>query len=82
LRNASAHQQLLEEGIDDKRIAILEHVLENGSINNTEVRNLFNVSKPTATRLLQQMEPWFVMQGIHGKGTIYELKWKAIALGL
>ncbi|WP_204374910.1 RNA-binding domain-containing protein [Sunxiuqinia dokdonensis] len=74
---ADAQTQLKMEGADEKVAQIIEYVIANESINNTEVQKLLKVSKPTATRLLKQTEFWLEMQGAHGRGTHYELKWKA-----
>ena len=75
---SDAHTQLKMEGIDEKVAQIIEYTIANESINNTEVQKLLSVSKPTATRLLKQTEFWLKMQGVHGKGTRYELKWRAL----
>ena len=72
----NAHTQLKSENIDGKIIQIIEYVIANGSINNSEVQKLLNTSKPTATRLLKQTEIWLKKQGERGQGTIYVLKWK------
>jgi len=72
----NAHTQLKAENIDGKIIQIIEYVVANGSINNSEVQKLLNTSKPTATRLLKQAEMWLNKQGERGQGTIYVLKWK------
>jgi ATP-dependent DNA helicase RecG len=72
---ADVRTQLKTENIDVKIISILEYVIENGNINNSEVQKLLNISKPTATRLLKQTEPWLEKQGERGQGTIYVIKW-------
>jgi len=72
----NAHTQLKAENIDGKIIQIIEYVIANGSINNSEVQKLLNTSKPTATRLLKQAGMWLKKQGERGQGTIYVLKWK------
>ena len=38
-------------------------------------QNILRVSKPTASRILQQMNDWLEMQGKVGKGTYYIPKW-------
>lgn len=75
---SDAHTQLKMESVDEKVAQIIEYVIARESINNTEVQKLLSVSKPTATRLLKQTEFWLKMQGVHGKGTRYELKWRAL----
>jgi len=72
----NAHTQLKSENVDEKTIKIVEYVINKGSINNSEVQKLLNTSKPTATRLLKQAEPWLRKQGERGQGTVYVMKWK------
>jgi len=74
----NVHTQLKAENIDGKIIQIVEYVIANGSINNSEVQRLLNTSKPTATRLLRQTEMWLKKQGERGQGTIYVMKWKEL----
>jgi len=74
----NAHAQLKAENIDGKIIQIIEYVIANGSINNSEVQKLLNTSKPTATRLLKQTEMWLKKQGERGQGTNYVMKWKEL----
>ena len=66
--------QLKTENVDEKITKIVEFVINNGSINNSEVQKLLNTSKPTATRLLRQAETWLQKQGERGQGTIYVMK--------
>ena len=70
----NAHTQLKAENIDGKIIQIIEHVIANGSINNSEVQKLLNTSKPTATRLLKQTEKWLYMKNVGRKGIEYYFK--------
>ena len=72
---ASVRTQLLAENVDERLIQIVEYVMQNGAIDNNIVQQLFNVSKPTATRILQQTGSWLVMQDKGRKGTVYILKW-------
>lgn len=72
------HTQLKMEGADEKVTQIIEYVMVKGSVNNTEVQKLLNVSKATATRFLNQAEYWLQKQGLHGKGIRYELKWNTL----
>jgi ATP-dependent DNA helicase RecG len=67
--------QLAAQSLEERLIAIIEYVIKNGSIDNSQVRQLLNVSKPTATRLLKQTEEWLIIQGVTGKGTFYVIKW-------
>jgi ATP-dependent DNA helicase RecG len=70
--------QLKLEKIDEKVIQIIEYVVDNGSVNNSEVQKLLNISKPTATRLLKQAEKWLEKQGDRGQEATYLLKWKQL----
>ena len=70
--------QLKAENTDEKMIQLIEYVINNGSINNSEVQKLLNISKPTATRLLKQSEKWLKKQGERGQGTNYVIKWREL----
>ena len=70
--------QIKEENGNNRIIKIVEHVITNGSINNSEVQKILNTSKPTATRLLKQAEKWLKKQGERGQGTIYVIKGKEL----
>jgi len=70
--------QLKTENVDDKTIQIIEYVIDNGNINNSETQKLLNISKPTATRLLKQSEKWLKKQGERGQGTNYVIKWRGL----
>jgi ATP-dependent DNA helicase RecG len=70
----NAHAQLKAENIDDRIIQIIEYVIANGSINNSEVQKLLNTSKPTATRLLKQTEIWLDMKNVGRRGVEYYFK--------
>ena len=74
----NVHTQLKAENIDKKIAQIVEYVIDNGNINNSEVQKLLKISKPTATRLLKQTETWLQKQGERGQGTIYVMKWKEL----
>lgn len=50
--------------------------MEHNSIDNNKVQQLFNVSKATATRLLQQTDLWLIMRDRGRKGTDYVLRWQ------
>lgn len=70
----NANAQLKTENIDEKIIQIIEYVIANGSINNSEVQKLLNTSKSTATRLLKQTEKWLEMKNVGRKGVEYYFK--------
>ena len=74
----NTHTQLRVENADDKMIQIIEYVVSNGSINNSEVQKLLNTSKPTATRILKQSEKWLKKQGERGQGTNYVIRWREL----
>lgn len=60
--------------LDERYISVIEYAVQNGSINNTDVQNLLNVSKTTAYRILSQLNDWLEVQGTTGKGTHYIIK--------
>jgi len=70
----NARTQLKAENTDEKVIQIIEYVIANGSINNSEVQKLLNTSKATATRLLKQSEKWLDMKNVGRKGIEYYFK--------
>ena len=67
--------QLLAQRVDEKYISVIEYAAKNGRITNSDVQHILGVSKPTASRILQQMNDWLEMQGKVGKGTYYVPKW-------
>jgi len=66
--------QLKEAGIDDRGVAIVNYVLAEKKITNSDVQKLLNVSKPTASRLLASLSDYLVVTGTRGKGTFYSIK--------
>lgn len=77
---ADVTSQLSAEGWDNNSIKVIQYVLQNGSITNTQVKQLLNVSKPTATRILQNLQSQ--LERITGKGTSYILKGSQRAQGM
>lgn len=67
--------QLSAQQIDERYIPVIEYATKNGRVTNSDVQNILGVSKPTASRILQQMSGWLEMQGKVGKGTYYIPKW-------
>ena len=67
--------QLLAQRVDERYISVIEYATKNGRVTNSEVQSILGVSKPTASRILQQMNDWLEMQGKVGKGTYYVPKW-------
>jgi ATP-dependent DNA helicase RecG len=76
---ADVRTQLQTEQVDEKLIKIIEYVSDNGSITNSEIQKLLNVSKPTATRLLKQSEQWLVSKNIGRKGIEYRFIWDKLS---
>ena len=66
--------QLRAQNIDEKYFPILEFVAKNGSITNTDVQKLLNVSKTTAYRWLMQLDKLLEFHGVTGKGAYYTFK--------
>ena len=66
--------QLLAQRVDERYISVIEYAAQNGSINNTDVQKLLNVSKTTAYRILSHLDNWLEIQGTTGKGTHYIIK--------
>jgi len=66
--------QLVAQCVEKKYIPIIEYAVKNGSVTNSDVQKLLNISKTTAYRMLQQLENWLDIQGTTGKGTYYTVK--------
>ena len=66
--------QLKDAGVDERGIAIVNYVLTEKRVTNSDVQKLLNVSKPTATRLLTSLSDYLVVTGTRGKGTFYSIK--------
>lgn len=63
------------KGINPNLTPIVEYVIENGEITNTEVQKLLKVSKRTASRYLNELEKHFLKRmGETGVGTVYVFK--------
>jgi ATP-dependent DNA helicase RecG len=66
---------LKESGLKEELIKIILHIQENGSVSNSEVQTICNVSKATATRYLGELETeWLHKIGSTGVGTVYVFK--------
>ena len=72
---AGVRTQLLAENVDERIIQIVEYVAINGSITNSTIQKLLNVSKVTATRLIWKAEKWLIQEGKVGQGTRHIFKW-------
>lgn len=66
---SSPAAQLKEAGIDERGIAVVNYVLAEKKVTNSDVQQLLNVSKPTATRILSSLSDYLVITGTRGKGT-------------
>jgi ATP-dependent DNA helicase RecG len=66
---------LTELGLKEELRKIILYIQENGSISNSEVQRICNVSKATATRYLGELEvKWLDKIGSTGVGTMYVFK--------
>jgi ATP-dependent DNA helicase RecG len=68
--------QLRKMGLNERQVKAVLYVVENGSINNAKYQELFFVSKPTATRDLNELSEKFSVfekRGVTGAGTTYFL---------
>lgn len=66
--------QLKAQKLDAKLIQIVEYTAKNGSVNNSDIQKMFNISKTTAYRMLLQLDGLLEMEGTTGKGTSYSIK--------
>ncbi|MDD3280316.1 MAG: ATP-binding protein [Bacteroidales bacterium] len=66
---------LKEFGLKEEFRNIILHIQENGSVSNSEVQMICDVSKATATRYLGELEAeWLDKIGSTGVGTVYVFK--------
>ena len=82
-RNWLTEKVIADLGINDRQKKALTHTRINGRITNIEYQTLFGVSKPTATRDLEQLRALGVLKriGATGKGTHYVPAPKRLANG-
>ncbi len=75
-RDIYSENMLIKSGLNERQIQAIKYIKEKGKINNKEYQKLTGVSKPTATRDLQELIKKSILQktGITGKGTTYKLK--------
>ncbi len=69
-------EQLKKLGLNDRQLKAVLYIIENGSITNAKYQELYEVSKPTATRDLTELTEELKLirrQGITGAGTSYVL---------
>jgi ATP-dependent DNA helicase RecG len=69
-------QLLLQKGLNDRQLLIVNHLKNYGSINNAKYQELTQTAKRTATRDLAELVEKHVIEkfGSTGKGTMYRLK--------
>ena len=60
-------------GFEERMAPILEFVLQNHRVTNSDVKTMLGVSKPTATRLLQKLGVVLELVG-HGVGSYYRIR--------
>ena len=70
---SNVRSQLKAQKVDEKYIPIIEYVVQNGKITNSDVQSMLNVSKPTATRILKSLNTFLEMNGTSGKNIYYTL---------
>ena len=76
LKDWHTKEQLERMGLSDRQIKVILYVKENGKITNSQFQTLCNISKPTATRDLQDLESRgvFINKGTRGSSSVYELQ--------
>lgn len=65
--------QVQAMGVEERAIPILEHVLKNHRVTNGEVRKILGVSRATAMRILQKLNPLLESVG-QGAGGYYRIR--------
>lgn len=75
LKDPFTEERLREMGLSDRQIQTVQHLKEQGSIDNAGYRSLTGVSKRTATRDLRALEEQGIVErhGERGAGTRYVL---------
>lgn len=76
-KNNLTTEQLTKLGLNDRQLKAVEYVKEKGKITNTDIQELFGVSKATATRDLTELVEKFELfekVGQTGVGTTYVLR--------
>ncbi len=65
--------QVQAMGVEERAIPILEHVLKNHRVTNGEMRKILGVSRATAMRILQKLNPLLESVG-QGAGGYYRIR--------
>lgn len=75
--------KVAELGLDDRQREVIRQLRVQGRIGNTEYQRQFSVSKPTASRELEQLRAMGILSkvGKTGKGTHYVLAGKGLVKG-
>ncbi len=75
-RDILTEDMLIKLGLNERQMQAVKYAKEKGKITNKEYQELTGVSKPTATRDLQELIKKSILQksGITGKGTSYKVK--------
>jgi|SRR5579863_640815 len=70
-----SNDYILKQGLNDRQVKALQHIKKYGRISNSDYRRLNHVSKPTATRDLQDLVKKSILNpsGIRGAGSFYEI---------
>ncbi len=63
----NAELQLRGQGYDERQIKVIAYVIEHGQITNTNVQEMFKISRVTALRILSSLDKYLELIG--GKGT-------------
>lgn len=63
----NAELQLRGQGYDERQIKVIAYVIERGQITNTNVQEMFKISRVTALRILSSLDKYLELIG--GKGT-------------
>lgn len=66
--------QMQTLGLNERQTKVIEYVLQKGRVTNSEVQEICGISKPTATRLLNDLGILLVKTGNRGNGTFYEIR--------
>ena len=67
-------KQMHEMGLDDRQMQVLEFVLNNGRVTNTNVQEMFKTTRITALRILSSMSDYLELIGGKGKDSYYILR--------
>ena len=66
--------QMQSMGLNERQMKVIEYVLKNGRVTNSEVQEICGISKTTAFRLLNDLYVLLEQVGATGKGTYYIIR--------